>query len=578
MGKYECISIKKAMENIVRNRYLLPAIQRKFVWDSVQIEMLFDSILRGYPISSFMFWHITDNDVKKNFTFYSFIKNYTQKFNEDNPTVDTNLFSDEFDAVIDGQQRLTSLYIGMSGTYRKKLPNKRMKDTEDALPTRKLYLELSSALESSIDNDKVYNFVFLSERELNDDKSSNPDHFWFKVGDVLNFSALCDVNEYLSKNNLTFNPFASKALTNLFSRVHVEELINYYTIDEQDQDTVLDVFIRANSGGTPLSFSDLLMSIASANWTKYDARDEMSKLRKEINAYGNPNFEVSQDFVLKTILVLSDADIRFKIKNFGRNNITVYEENWKGIRESLLQTFELLELCGFNNSTLRAKNAAIPIAYFIYKNNLRLEYMTSKHMKNRELITKWLSLSLLKGIFGGHSDGVLKDMRKVIANSTGDFFPAEELYAFYRDDPMKNYSFNDEVISSLLDEEYGSTNAALVLALLYPNVVSENDGKVAQDHMHPKTIFETPEKRKEAKLDSIDVSAYNTVLNLQLLGTERNAQKGDDALAEWAKDKKLTPKDLFAKSDTSLEIKDCVSFWKARKEVLSKELKRLLNV
>lgn len=50
MSKYNSICIKDAMNNIASNTYLLPAIQRKFVWDCDQIETLFDSIMRNYPM------------------------------------------------------------------------------------------------------------------------------------------------------------------------------------------------------------------------------------------------------------------------------------------------------------------------------------------------------------------------------------------------------------------------------------------------------------------------------------------------------------------------------------------------
>ena len=69
MSEYQSISVRDAMNNIVSNKYLLPAIQRKFVWSIEQIETLFDSILRGYPINSFMLWEIKDKDVKQNYKF-----------------------------------------------------------------------------------------------------------------------------------------------------------------------------------------------------------------------------------------------------------------------------------------------------------------------------------------------------------------------------------------------------------------------------------------------------------------------------------------------------------------------------
>lgn len=67
------ITIKDAIDNIFHRKYLLPAIQRKFTWSSGQIEMLFDSILRGYPINSFMFWKISEENIKSNYKFYQLL-------------------------------------------------------------------------------------------------------------------------------------------------------------------------------------------------------------------------------------------------------------------------------------------------------------------------------------------------------------------------------------------------------------------------------------------------------------------------------------------------------------------------
>ena len=78
------------------------------------MEALFDSIMQGYPINSFMFWKITSADVTNRFKFYEFLKKYRSFFAENNSDIDTKGFGD-FIAVIDGQQRLTALYIGLKG-------------------------------------------------------------------------------------------------------------------------------------------------------------------------------------------------------------------------------------------------------------------------------------------------------------------------------------------------------------------------------------------------------------------------------------------------------------------------------
>lgn len=587
MSNYQSITIKNAMNNIANSTYLLPAIQRKFVWGIDQIEMLFDSLLRGYPINSFMLWKINDNDIKQNYKFYQFIKDFVQKFREDNPDAPAQLLTNDFYAIIDGQQRLTSLYIGLIGSYKVKKPSKWWMENEQKtqMSKKELFIELSQQLPSKIDNEKLYNFKFLSQEDIQNDLKENPTHFWFKVGNVLKFKELSDVNTFLINNNLFNNPFSMTTLPKLFNHLNEKELINYYCVDVQDQDKVLEIFIRTNSGGTPLSFSDLLMSISSANWKKYDAREEMKEIKEKIYSYGNPNFNVSQDFILKSLLVLSDMDVRFKIGNFGRKNITLFESKWEKIKASLDATFHLLELMNFNDTLLRAKNAAIPIAYYIYKNDLAEEIVKSTYdVEDKKNISKWLSMSLLKGIFGGTSDSILKDLRDVISKSTLKKFPINEIFDAFKADPDKNYSFDDEIIKPFLNEQYGSGICGIVLNLLYPDVVLQYGKSIAEDHMHPKSFFENKKNISALTLSQEDEEFYknkenyNSCLNLQLLELLQNESKGNASLADWAKEKGKTNDDLYLKDTTSLDIKEFKQFIEDRREKLLEKLKNVLSI
>ena len=159
------ITIKDAIDNIHSRKFLLPAIQRKFTWSSSQIEMLFDSILRGYPINSFMLWKISNEQIKSGYKFYEFITAFREFFAENNKDIDTNAVPD-FEAVIDGQQRLTSLYLGLRGSYAYKMPRKWWKDNEECIPTRKLYLNIAAPAKQQYDNQKLYDLRFLSRNDL----------------------------------------------------------------------------------------------------------------------------------------------------------------------------------------------------------------------------------------------------------------------------------------------------------------------------------------------------------------------------------------------------------------------------
>src|SRR5204863_7367845 len=139
---------------------------------------------------------------------------------------------------------------------------------------------------------------------------------------------------------------------------------------------VLNSFSRTNSGGTVLSYSDLLLSIATAQWEERDARSEINDLVDGLNDTGM-GFNFSKDFVLKAGLMLSDiASVGFKVENFGRANMATLEANWPGIRAALVRTVQLAASFGLNGQTLRADSALLPIAYYLYSRQAPENYAT----------------------------------------------------------------------------------------------------------------------------------------------------------------------------------------------------------
>ncbi|MFP6819119.1 DUF262 domain-containing protein [Acinetobacter sp.] len=399
-GQYEKpLTIKEAVNAIQSNDFLLPAIQRKFVWTSNQICQLFDSILRGYPINSFMMWEITDSEIKKNYKFYEFLTKYCQRFNEENPHIEINASSKNFKAIIDGQQRLTSLYIGLCSTYAYKQPRVWWPTAYDEsfLPPRKLYLDLSQPLDDD-ESMMHYNFKFLTDiqfEQLNNSGIKN----WLCLHDVLNMpnvdladAILKVVFPELARRNLSTNSFASETLLKLYMAVHKEQLIHYFNEKSQEVDHVLDVFIRTNSGGTKLAFSDLLMSIAVANWDG-DFRKEIENLTNWIYQSQDLGFYIERDWILKTALMLIDEDVRFKVKNFTTERVQQIQTQWEPIKDCIKETFKLIRKFGVNAQSLTSKNAVIPICYYLYQKRDEFGkplYLTindlSKQTEQREVV------------------------------------------------------------------------------------------------------------------------------------------------------------------------------------------------
>lgn len=529
------ITIAEAIENMDNNRYLLPSIQRDFVWKHTKIEWLFDSIMRNFPISSFLFWRV-EGETKNQFKFYSFLKEYRECFKTHGEEYNT-LGNNEFIAVLDGQQRLTSLYIGLKGSYAYKKKNVRWIDTEQNIPTYKLYLNIEDSLDEN-DEGRIYEFKFLTEEQYN----KNPKK-WFRVGKILDLQDDFEFNEYLDENDYKKNKFTYKTLSILKSKIFNSRLINYFLEKDQDIDKALNIFIRINSGGEPLSFSDLLMSIAIASWEEKDAKKEFDKLIEEIRDKG---FSVSKDFILKTFLYLHSKDIKFRVSNFSAHNAKEFERKWNNIRMVMISAFETVKSFGYIESTLTSKNALLPIIYYIYHKEIYTDFAFKKMYENdRKLIRKWLNVVLLKRIFGGHADSTLTSIRSEFTSdilnepikNTIIEFPNIEIMNKLKG-TTKDMYMDEEYINHLLLSQIDENITFSILAMLYPNLDYKN-GNFHKDHIHPKSWF-TKDMLKDKGIDEfkfdfyLNRDNYNSILNLQMLDANENISKQDKPLKEWA--------------------------------------------
>ena len=131
------LTIADVVKDISANKYVLPSIQREFVWNTSQIEKLFDSVMQDYPFGAFLFWELS-KDQNTLYDFYSFLQNFHEKTARHNPKVNLT-GNDNVMAVLDGQQRLTSIYIGLKGTYAYKMPFKQWKN--NCIPGEKALFE-----------------------------------------------------------------------------------------------------------------------------------------------------------------------------------------------------------------------------------------------------------------------------------------------------------------------------------------------------------------------------------------------------------------------------------------------------
>ncbi len=578
MAFVEPITIKEAIDSVHKNRYLLPAIQREFVWDTYQIERLFDSLMRDYPISSFLFWEVEKANIN-NYQFYEFVRNYHERDNTHNPKANLDGES-AITAILDGQQRLTSLYIGLKGTYAYKQPRKRW-DNDSAFPKRKLCLNL---IAPSADSDLEYDFQFLTKKEYSQEDDN---HVWFSVGDILNLAKPVEINKYLIKHGLLKleedkAEFANNALYKLWEVIHKNKSINFFLEKDESLDKVLNIFIRVNSGGTQLSYSDLLLSIATAQWKEKDAREEITSFVDEINSIGD-GFSFNKDFVLKNCLVLSGfKDIAFKVDNFNQENMRAIEKQWDDITKAIKSSVILLSCLGYHRDTLTSNNALIPIATYLYKIGSPDNFSeSSKYKEDRLRIFKWLVMVLLKRTFSGQPDNVLRPVREVINNSNNGF-PFAEIILKLKGS-TKAISFDDDEIDNLLYYQYGQAYTYSVLAFIYPSLDFRN--KFHQDHIFPKKLFTAKRlKKRGIKEEDIEfyLENYNYLANIQLLEGVPNQEKSGTDFDVWIKEKYPNKDDRKAYMDRNyipdidLSLENFKEFIEKREKLIVSAFKKLL--
>ena len=588
-------SIAYTMQQIRSRKYVLPGIQRRYTWDMHRVEKLFDSIMEDYPINTIMLWFVHDDSIKQNYAFYDFLLRYQERYATVNQKIDMRGPTD-FYAVIDGQQRLNSLYIGLYGTYAAHRKWRGYDNTPENYPPCRLYLDLLNEVEE--DSDLKNPFKFLPDKDA---IQNLPDSWWFPVGEILNLDTEDAVEDYLYANingkglNRETERLAAHRLRALRKNIIERKLITAYVQEDQDQDRVLEIFTRTNSGGVSLSKSDLIMAIAAANWP--DIRDKTDELIERIRQESNFT-RIDKDHILRTFLVCWGPDVTFKVENFGKPQVDQLRSHWKDLSEAIVNTFRFLRNQGYNDHSLRATNAAIPITYYLLITNqvkqagldiFGTKPQTAEH-DVADTMLRWLNMSLLKGTFGGQSDTLLRGLRDCIREySRPNHFPLPEIREKFRGS-RNDITFSPDMIDTVLQSKYGSYEADYVLRILQG--IGNPEQRAEQDHLHPKTSF-TPKNKEshdqfskrmkqvfpntEDRIFALDESNWNRLPNLQLLEKRRNINKSDKSLEDWANEYGLTSADLLMPPGVSLAVKDFPAFIKTRREALRDKLTELLS-
>ncbi len=562
MGVFLDKSIKDVVDEL-NVRYFLPDIQREYMWlkkaDEKKIEQLFDSILRGYPIGSFLFWKLQKEDIAKsdeqdsdklNFQLYKFIENYDERKPHNEKIRIEQIMRDDLYIVLDGQQRLTSLYIGLKGTRTLKKKNAK-NNNPNAYEEKCLYLNLKH--QPNMDNpEDNYEFEFHAKKPEND-----KDHFWFKVGDILELKSVVN---YTREHKL--GDKESELLETLNKAFHDKQLISFFEEKEKNLNKVLNIFIRVNSGGVKLSYSDLLMSILTASFSS-DIREKMKELVDALKDKGFSN--MGKDQVLKTCLLLIGKDTTFELKNFNKKNIKEIEDNWEKITESIYNATKLLENFGYAGY-LGSAYILSSLAYFYFLNSKMNE-------NDKEQALKFVRNAQTTSYFTPSTDTKLSAIVHSIKEA--------RTFEAFNHNLAKHQTWPLKITNDAIEEMMCSSSHTLVfpiLQILYPNLNCKTT-TFHIDHIYPKSKFD----EKNKKLNKDFYKCGNHLYNLQLLEGAENQAKKDKDPEVWLKEEYKNEQAIeeykkrnYIDPNLKLEWENIKEFRETREEAIITKLKEVL--
>jgi predicted ester cyclase len=392
----------------------------------------------------------------------------------------------------------------------------------------------------------------------------------------------------LERRRISNSGAAFQRLYDLYEAVRILKPMNYFLVTDQDPDKVLEIFVRVNSGGTTLSYSDLLLSMATNQWRELDAREEVRSLVSDLNGNAGRQFSFSKDVVLKTALSIAGVDVRFKVSNFTQANMAKVEASWTKIEGSLLRAATLLQQFGYNERNLTANSVIIPVAQYLHLRNAGDSYLdSSADAADRLAVQRWVTRSLIKrGIWGSGLDTTLTRIRDVLVSQTIDRFPVEEVEAAMAA-VGKALSFTTAEIDELLNLKYAGQRTFSVLSVLYPGL--DLGKKFHEDHIFAKSSF-TKKRLVAAGIPENDVDAYleafNLLPNLQLLAGTVNIEKQDASPLDWIGSSTVFPTEEKRRTylaendldDLPLDLGQFLDFFEQRKGRMRDRLTMALGV
>lgn len=572
MANWEDLRVVDVIEKIQKEEVVLPVIQRELVWDEEKIELLFDTVIRGDSFGAIM--TLKDwRDKEPLFEFRPFIKDYTAgKFIF---STKVERLSKDISYVIDGQQRLSAFYIGLTGGYNGK---ELYFDLLSEWDKEDFYLQFASnpnELKKQVDTSDgggKRRTLWYRVKDLHSQLKNAGGQYRFVVNQVLNrYKDLNLTDEEKERIRENIDNFNTQFLNSRNLGI-CEVMINFEKDIYWNRRKAVELFRRLNQGGTKLSALDLMASILKS----FSAENERF-LYEDIKEFSDIN--LGQDEIIKLIFLLQDNHKK-ELPGIEQSDSEFIQNNKERILNSLRGMKQFLKASGLYDFFKDYKPSVIPLYFITY----HLFHKKSVHTKDindyfrnveknedYKLIYRWIYLSLLQKVFRRRGAGWIAyktGIRKILGvmrEHKDKRFPTQESFNVYIAHPLY---FKENIDENRLDDY----DFDFLMYIIYGK--KSGFRREDLDHIHPYSILES----KGFSPDKI-----NTVANYQLLDYGINrGDKNNKELKDWISG--LINRDDYFKrhlipNDVNLWISENYEkFVEERKKRITGKLEDELNV
>ena len=530
----------------------LPDLQRPFVWPDTKVRDLLDSMMRGYPIGYLMLWECPVQD--------------------SNRSIGTNThgYASPREVIIDGQQRLTSLYAIMKG---QKVINAQFKPKEIIIsynPGQNKFEVANSTTKNSAEWIPNISELFTSQ---------SPRRY---INDYID-----RLENYRKANGKELPADEEDTISN---RIDALAEFKNYTLPvfsikaDADEEDVAEIFVRVNSGGTPLKQNDFILTLLSLYWDEgRKAIEDFSKASLTSPSDGNStSFNsitvVNPQDVVRVVMAYAFDRARLKYgykllrgANFDKRGAvdnTLRQERFDTLKEKLP---DVLNVHSWHEFLKAVMNAGYLSGDIILSGNAIFYtyalYLIAKHRfhagynENMHLTSLWFFYASLTSVYAGSFESTVENhlnsikefstldeyrnfiLERVNARLTNDYFDITLLGS----DGLAvsgrgNNAWNAYVASlNVLNAKILFSKSNLLVSTLFAPGTDGTRKSLEKHHLFPKAYL---------KSQGVSDSKINQMANYAFIDWKDNMDILDDALAKYYP---IVCKDRSAEDITRME-------------------------